>query len=100
MASGSTRPSMSIRISGRLSSPPCRRGRGFPAVLDFAFHQAAIQTVAGPGATALWEKMLQGDDLYVRGAATARQLPTFISNHDNGRFAPFVRRAFPAASEQ
>ena len=76
------------------------REGGFPAVLDFAFQQAAIQTVAGPGATALWEKMLQGDDLYVRGAATARQLPTFISNHDNGRFATFVRRAFPAASEQ
>ena len=76
------------------------REGGFPSVLDFAFHQVAIQTVAGKGATALWEKMLQGDALYVQGEATARQLPTFISNHDNGRFATFVRRAFPAASEQ
>jgi glycosidase len=29
------------------------------------------------------------------GAATARQLPTFISNHDAGRFSYLVRRARP-----
>ena len=43
--------------------------------------------------------MLTGDALYQGGAATARQLPTFVSNHDAGRFATFVRRAFPQAGE-
>ncbi len=71
---------------------------GFPAVLDFAFRQTALETVAGSGATALWERMMAGDALYRNGEATARQLPTFISNHDAGRFALFVRRAFPQAS--
>ena len=72
---------------------------GFSAVLDFAFRQAALETVAGNGATAIWERMLQGDPLYREGEATARQLPTFISNHDAGRFATFVRKAFAQASE-
>ncbi|WP_375195054.1 alpha-amylase family glycosyl hydrolase [Sphingobium sp.] len=75
------------------------REGGFPAVLDFAFRQAALETVAGNGPTAIWERMLQGDALYRDGEATARQLPTFISNHDAGRFSTFVRRAFPRASE-
>lgn len=72
---------------------------GFPAVLDFAFRQAALETVAGNGATAIWERMLQGDALYREGEVTAQRLPTFISNHDAGRFATFVRKAFAQASE-
>lgn len=73
---------------------------GFPAVLDFAFRQAALETVAGNGATAIWERMLAGDALYRNGEATARTLPTFVSNHDAGRFATFVRKAFPQASDE
>lgn len=72
---------------------------GFPAVLDFAFRQSALETVAGSAGTAIWERMLEGDALYRGGEAAARQLPTFISNHDGGRFATFVRRAFPQASD-
>jgi glycosidase len=75
------------------------RAGGLPAVLDFAFRQAALETVAGTGATAVWEKMLSGDALYRDGEATARQLPTFVSNHDAGRFSTFVRRAFPRAGD-
>lgn len=72
---------------------------GFPAVLDFAFRQAAIDTVAGTGGTdKLWELFFQ-DPLYEGGADKARIQPTFISNHDNGRFAYFVRKAFPQADD-
>lgn len=72
---------------------------GFPAVLDFGFRQAAIDTVAGTGGTdKLWELFFQ-DPLYEGGADKARIQPTFISNHDNGRFAYFVRKAFPQADD-
>jgi neopullulanase len=71
----------------------------FPAVIDFAFRQAVIDTVAGSGATnKLWELFFQ-DPLYEGGADKARMQPTFISNHDNGRFAHFVRKGFPKADD-
>ena len=72
---------------------------GFPAVLDFAFRQAVLDTVAGTAGTdKLWELFFQ-DPLYEGGADKARIQPTFISNHDNGRFAYFVRKALPQASD-
>ena len=72
---------------------------GFPAVIDFAFRQAAIDTAGGTGGTnKLWELFFQ-DPLYAGGAAAARIQPTFISNHDNGRFGYYVRKALPAASD-
>ncbi len=75
------------------------RVAGFPAVLDFAFRQAAIDTVAGLSGTDHFEALFDGDPLYRGGTAAARIQPTFISNHDNGRFAHFVREAFPQASD-
>jgi glycosidase len=66
-----------------------------PAVLDFAFAAAVRDTVAGNAGTAELARVYADDELYPDGAATARQLPTFISNHDAGRFGYFVRRARP-----
>jgi glycosidase len=37
--------------------------------------------------------------LYEGGTAGAQQLPTFISNHDDGRFGYFVRKAWPLAAD-
>ncbi len=69
----------------------------FPATIDFAFRQAVIETAGGKsGTTKLWELFFQ-DPLYEGGADKARIQPTFISNHDNGRFGYFVRQAFPNA---
>jgi glycosidase len=70
-----------------------------PAVLDFAFASAVRATVAGTAGTELLARLFADDALYDGGAATALQLPTFISNHDMGRFAHFVRSAFPQASD-
>jgi glycosidase len=73
---------------------------GYPAVLDFAFRAAALHTLAGEKGTESWERLFFGDPLYEGGADKARQLPTFVSNHDAGRFSMFVRRAFPKASDE
>ena len=70
-----------------------------PAVLDFSFRQAVIETVAGSEGTDALEKLFDGDTLYPEGEETARTLPTFTGNHDDGRFATYVRRAFPNASD-
>lgn len=71
------------------------REDGLPAVLDFAFAAAVRDMVAGDAGTAKLARVFADDEAYPQGAATARQLPTFISNHDAGRFAYFVRRARP-----
>jgi glycosidase len=72
---------------------------GFPAVIDFAFRQAVIDTVGGTAGTDHLEELFAGDPLYEGGEAAALIQPTFISNHDNGRFGHFVRQAFPKASD-
>ena len=69
-----------------------------PAVLDFAFRRAVLDTVAGGAGTDRLARWLAGDALYEGGEGAARRLPTFTGNHDAGRFAHFVRAAFPHAS--
>ena len=69
-----------------------------PAVLDFGFFAAVRDTVAGSAGTEELARLFAADELYAGGAPTALQLPTFISNHDAGRFALFVERLRPQAS--
>lgn len=71
---------------------------GFPAVLDFGFAAAVNDVIAGKAGTDRLAKLFAADALYEGGAATARRLPTFISNHDAGRAAMMVRQANPLAS--
>ena len=70
-----------------------------PAVLDYAFAVAVRETVAGSMGTERLAELFADDALYEGGAAGAQQLPTFISNHDMGRFGYFVRKASPLATE-
>ncbi len=70
-----------------------------PSVLDFAFRQAVVETVAGTRGTDAFEALLDGDVLYAKGVDTAAILPTFTGNHDDGRFATFVRKAFSQATD-
>lgn len=72
---------------------------GLPAVLDFGFALAVRQTVAGSMGTERLAELFADDILYEGGAAGARQLPTFISNHDIGRFGYFVRKTWPHATD-
>jgi glycosidase len=72
---------------------------GLPAVLDFGFALAVRETAAESMGTERLAELFADDALYEGGAAAAQQLPTFISNHDMGRFGYFVRKARPLATE-
>ena len=69
-----------------------------PSVLDFAFGVTTIKTVSG-GPTEDWREFFAQDVLYEGGDAAALQLPTFLGNHDAGRFSTFIRRALPNIGE-
>ncbi len=71
-----------------------------PSVLDFAFKEGAVRTIGGGSGTEIWRDLFSQDVLYEGGEATALQLPTFLGNHDMGRFAHHVRKGFPQASEE
>jgi glycosidase len=92
-----------FHIFGEVADPAAQAAHTitakFPAVLDFAFRQALLDSVAGTKGTDVFEKLFDDDVLYAHGFDTAVTLPTFSGNHDNGRFAFFVRKAFPQASE-
>jgi neopullulanase len=75
------------------------RTAGYPAVLDFAFQSTVTDVVAKGAATERLAKLFDADALYEGGAEAAKDLPTFLGNHDMGRFARFVREANPSASE-
>jgi glycosidase len=69
------------------------------SVLDFVFANAVRATVSGNKGTDVLARMFMEDSLYEGGEQAALQLPTFISNHDIGRFAGFVRADRPKASD-
>jgi glycosidase len=71
----------------------------YPAVLDFAFQSAVTQVVAENKPPLVLAQTFFKDPLYAGGPAAPQQLPTFLGNHDMGRFSTFVRKANPAASE-
>jgi glycosidase len=75
------------------------RDAKLPAVLDFAFASAVRATVAGNKGTDKLARLFADDTLYANGEKTALQLPTFISNHDAGRFAYYVRKERPDVSD-
>ena len=92
-----------FHIFGEVADPAAQAAHTItaklPSVLDFAFRQALLDSVAGTKGTDVFEKLFDDDVLYAQGFDTAITLPTFSGNHDNGRFAWFVRKAFPQASE-
>jgi glycosidase len=70
-----------------------------PAVLDFAFARAVIDTVGNGAPTNELFRLFFADPVYENGEATARTLPTFLGNHDAGRFSMFVKKGMPKASD-
>ncbi|MBD3729605.1 MAG: alpha-amylase [Sphingomonadales bacterium] len=73
---------------------------GLPAALDMGFAKAAQMVVSGKASPQVMAELLQQDVLYPGGASTALQLPTFLGNHDFGRFSMFVKQANPDASDE
>jgi glycosidase len=70
-----------------------------PAVLDFSFTRAVVDVVSGTAGTDELAKLFRADPLYEGGAKAALRLPTFIGNHDAGRFPTFVRHFMPKVSD-
>ncbi len=71
-----------------------------PYTLDYPFAEAVRQVVAGTRGPDVLARLFADDVLYQGGYHTAEGLPTFVSNHDQGRFGYFIRQAFPSASEE
>lgn len=75
------------------------RRDGYPHVLDFAF-QGAVREVLGKGkGTNVLADMFDGDVLYEGGEAAALAMPTFLGNHDMGRFSTLIRADRPGIAE-
>jgi glycosidase len=72
---------------------------GLPANLDMAFAAAAQRVVSGKAGTELMARLFEDDVLYKGGEKAALQLPTFLGNHDFGRFAMFIKEANPGISQ-
>jgi glycosidase len=70
-----------------------------PSVLDFSFTRAVVDALSGTAGTDELEKLFRSDPLYEGGADGARRLPTFIGNHDAGRFPTFIRHFMPNVSD-
>ncbi len=75
------------------------RVAGFPAVLDFAFRRAAMEVVGGKQGSEIFQQLIEADNLYAESAKQGRRLPTFLGNHDGGRFARDMRTANPQADD-
>jgi glycosidase len=89
---------------------------GFPAVLDFALQGAARMVMSTGGrqaregamfdlqtgvyGTYQLARIFEADVLYEGGFEAASRLPTFLDNHDMGRFSMFLRQANPDAAEE
>jgi glycosidase len=69
-----------------------------PSVLDFAFMWGVIDVLQKVAGTDELAKLFRADPLYEGGAEAAMRNPTFIGNHDAGRFGAFARRNLPNAS--
>ncbi|MFN4019778.1 MAG: alpha-amylase family glycosyl hydrolase [Erythrobacter sp.] len=72
---------------------------GLPYALDMGFAKAAQLVASGKAPPRLMAEFLQQDAIYPGGATTALGLPTFLGNHDFGRFSMFVRDMSGTADE-
>ena len=69
------------------------RIEGFPAMLDFGFQDIVARVLIHGDPAGALSRFFAIDDLYEGDAAY--QSPTFIGNHDMGRFAGLLREAHP-----
>ncbi len=68
------------------------------ATLDFGFFTAARRFVSQGGPAAALSDLIQRDDLYTDHDSNVHSTPTFLGNHDAGRFAYFLQQDNPGAS--
>lgn len=75
------------------------RRDGFPAVLDFAFQAAVRDALSRNMPAGVLVEMFDGDVNYEGGEEAARTLPTFLGNHDMGRFSTLIKADNPRISQ-
>ena len=68
--------------------------------LDFAFTWAVVDALSGTHGSEALDRLFAEDVLYRDGPASARHMPTFLGNHDIGRFATLLRQRLPASLSQ
>ena len=76
------------------------RRDGFPTVLDFAFQAAVRETLGRNSPPSVLVDMFDGDVNYEGGAEQAIRMPTFLGNHDMGRFSTIVKADNPGISQE
>ena len=69
------------------------------AILDFPFQAAARNFVSRQESPGALVDFFRDDDYYTDRDSNAYQLPTFLGNHDMGRFGYFLKQDNPDADE-
>lgn len=67
------------------------------AAIDFPFAIAARDFIGRRGPASALAAMFEQDDRYTDHDSNALLLPTFLGNHDQGRFAYFLKQLDPSA---
>ncbi len=70
------------------------------ASLDFGFYVSARDFVSRGLGSSVMADLFDRDDLYTGPDRNANMLPTFISNHDDGRFGGFLKADNPGAGAE
>ncbi|WP_260483440.1 alpha-amylase family glycosyl hydrolase [Sphingomicrobium flavum] len=73
---------------------------GYPALLDFAFQWATLELLGMDEGTYKMADMFEMDALYRGGHEAARTLPTFLGNHDRGRFSTLIKERKPDIGQE
>jgi neopullulanase len=71
-----------------------------PSVLDFAFQASMRELLGRDKGTVVLAHMFDGDVLYEGGEEAALGLPTFLGNHDMGRFSTLIKWDKPDISQE
>ena len=71
-----------------------------PAILDFDFQEAVADYVANSGSAADLADFFLDGDYFIDHDTSPYQLPTFLGNHDLGRFGVYLKTANPEESDE
>lgn len=72
---------------------------GLPAVLDFAFQGSVHDFVVKQTPGENLKRLFAADHVYTDDTKQGRRLPTFLGNHDMGRFAGMLKAEHPDMSD-
>ena len=71
-----------------------------PAILDFDFQEAVANYVAKSGSAADLADFFNDGDYFIDHDSSPYQLPTFLGNHDLGRFGVYLKKANPEETDE